>query len=126
MKKKSVFPESSMLLQKLNDEPWPDWVQEEDFIKIRPTIAALWEFACTNKHLAGVQSASVVERGEFDEKKHHKAILMYIEIFLQYLYENSNKIGEVESEILILKVCAIFDCRNPRFRVSDVSTKVCN
>jgi hypothetical protein len=110
----------------LNDERWPDWVQEEDFIKIRPSIAALWEFACTNKHLAGVQSASVVERGEFDEKKHHKAILMYIEIFLQYLYENSNKIGKVESEILMLKVCAIFDCRNPRFRVSDVSTKVCN
>ena len=90
----------TMLPQKLNDEPWPDWVQEEDFIKIRPSIAALWEFAYTKKHLA------------------------YIEIFLQVLDENSNRIGKLESEILILKVCAIFDCRNPRFRVSDVSTKV--
>ena len=93
-----------MLPQKLNDEPWPDWVQEEDFIKIKPTIAALWQFTYTNKHLPGVQSASVVERGEFDEKKHCKAMLMYTEIFLQFLYENSNKIGKLESEILILKV----------------------
>jgi len=109
-----------MLPQKLNDEPWPDWVQEEDFIKIRPTIAALWKYAYLNKHLAGVQSASVVERGEFDEKEHCKAMLMYTELFVHFINENSNRIGKLESEILILKVCAIFDCRNPRFLVSDV------
>jgi hypothetical protein len=93
----------------LNDEPWPDWVQEEDFIKIRPTIAALWEYAYTNKHLAGVQSASVVERGEFDEKKHCKAMLMYIEYYLQIIYELSNKVGKLESEWLISKVRTIMN-----------------
>ena len=109
--------ELQTMLQKLHDNLWADWVWDEDFV--RPLLAKLAAFSYKHKRMPGVQSAEAVARGEFDAPQHFKAMLMYQELFLQYLSEHASQIAALQGEICRLQeLDAWFLARPPQARAA--------
>jgi hypothetical protein len=101
------FPQLKLMLENLHDNDWADWVWSAEFI--RPKIAVLAQFAYTHGHMPGVQSAEQVARGDFSAPEHFKSMLMYTELFLQYLDEHAKKIADLHSRI------EVYETREAKF-----------
>jgi hypothetical protein len=91
----------NIMLDNLAQSPWADWVWEEDYVK--PSLQLLAEFAYKHKHMPGVQSAKEIDAGKFNAPQHFKVMLMYQELYLQFLHEHSEKLASLQRRIHLLE-----------------------
>jgi hypothetical protein len=76
-------------------------VWEEDYVK--PSLQVLAEFAYKHKHMPGVQSAEEIDTGKFDAPQHFKVMIMYQELYLQFLHEQNKEIVRLQSRMQLLE-----------------------
>lgn len=100
----SDFHQLAQMLSNLHESDWADWVWDEEYIK--PRLAVLNQFAYKHGHMAGIQSAAEIEKGNFNAPEHFKAMLMYQEMFLQYLTEHESRIELIADRVSNLNTTA--------------------
>jgi hypothetical protein len=95
------FSQLTVMLENLHDNEWADWVWDPTFVG--PSLAELAEFAYKHRHMPGVQSAAEIAQGDFNAPQHFKAMLMYQEMFLQFLDQHAREIASLGSRIEMLR-----------------------